>query len=266
MIASRFLGYDQQDCQEFLRFFLDGLHEDLNKIIVKPPYQELKDIPDESSLDCSLRWWTYYSVRNQSVPKDLFCGQLRSTVVCKTCNKKSIAFDPFWDLSLPIPKAAQMREKKFGSFMKGAIGISTTKSSSVYECLKAFTEEEELAGDESCYCSRCKTHTISSKSISIFKLPQILVLHLKRFSYSTFRREKLSTQIEIPKTSLNMNEYCSPDASIEGSRTYDLIAVSNHHGGYGGGHYTAYVWNLSFDLRNIYTNLTCCNHRCSSYT
>jgi ubiquitin C-terminal hydrolase len=30
--APRFLGYNQQDSQEFLRFLLDGLHEDLNLV------------------------------------------------------------------------------------------------------------------------------------------------------------------------------------------------------------------------------------------
>src|SRR4051812_28082008 len=36
---------------------------------------------------------------------DLFCGQLRSVVQCGTCGKTSTCYDPFMDLSLPIPKA-----------------------------------------------------------------------------------------------------------------------------------------------------------------
>ena len=44
-VASRFIGYEQQDAQEFLRFFLDGLHEDLNRIINKPTYEgKIKNI------------------------------------------------------------------------------------------------------------------------------------------------------------------------------------------------------------------------------
>lgn len=35
---------------------------------------------------------------------DLFVGQLKSTLICQTCGYKSVTFDPFWDLSLPIPK------------------------------------------------------------------------------------------------------------------------------------------------------------------
>lgn len=34
--APRFNGYSQQDSQEFLGFLLDGLHEDLNRVLNKP--------------------------------------------------------------------------------------------------------------------------------------------------------------------------------------------------------------------------------------
>lgn len=47
--APQFSGFQQQDSQELLAFLLDGLHEDLNRII-KKPYIELKDSngrPDE---------------------------------------------------------------------------------------------------------------------------------------------------------------------------------------------------------------------------
>lgn len=40
-IAPQFSGYGQQDAQEFLRFLLDGMHEEMNRMSKKPPYQEL---------------------------------------------------------------------------------------------------------------------------------------------------------------------------------------------------------------------------------
>lgn len=39
--APQFAGYQQHDSQELLAFLLDGLHEDLNRVI-KKPYKELK--------------------------------------------------------------------------------------------------------------------------------------------------------------------------------------------------------------------------------
>ncbi|VDP93405.1 unnamed protein product [Echinostoma caproni] len=41
--------------------------------------------------------------RNDSVIVELFHGQLKSTVVCPTCHYKSITFDPFASLNLPLP-------------------------------------------------------------------------------------------------------------------------------------------------------------------
>ena len=34
--APRFMGYSQQDAQEFLRYLLEGLHEDVNRVTVRP--------------------------------------------------------------------------------------------------------------------------------------------------------------------------------------------------------------------------------------
>ena len=45
--APQFSGYQQHDSQELLTFLLDGLHEDLNRII-KKPYIEQKDTDGRS--------------------------------------------------------------------------------------------------------------------------------------------------------------------------------------------------------------------------
>jgi ubiquitin carboxyl-terminal hydrolase 4/11/15 len=41
-VAPQFIGYQQQDSQELLSYLLDGLHEDLNRIL-KKPYIETND-------------------------------------------------------------------------------------------------------------------------------------------------------------------------------------------------------------------------------
>jgi ubiquitin C-terminal hydrolase len=38
-VARQFSGYGQQDAQEFLRFLLDGMHNELNRIGKKPKYK-----------------------------------------------------------------------------------------------------------------------------------------------------------------------------------------------------------------------------------
>lgn len=109
--APQFSGYAQHDSQELLAFLLDGLHEDLNRIL-KKPYIEAPDWEGGNEKDLvafAKRQWDIYKARNDSVIVDLFQGQYRSTLVCPDCNKVSIKFDPFMYLTLPIPNKKMWR-------------------------------------------------------------------------------------------------------------------------------------------------------------
>ena len=103
-----FSGYGQQDSQEFLLFLLDGLQEDLNRIH-KKPYIEKPDSTDEMVNDqvalqeMADKCWEIYKARNDSVITDLFAGMYKSTVRCPICEKVSIIFDPFNNLTLQLP-------------------------------------------------------------------------------------------------------------------------------------------------------------------
>lgn len=47
--------------------------------------------------------WDKYKLRNRSEIVDLFAGQLKSTLVCPTCARVSVKFDPYLSLALPLP-------------------------------------------------------------------------------------------------------------------------------------------------------------------
>lgn len=53
------------------------------------------------------------------------------------------------------------------------------------DCLKAYSDEELLSGDDERRCERCKCKQPTLKSLRICRGPPVLVLHLKRFSVST---------------------------------------------------------------------------------
>jgi ubiquitin C-terminal hydrolase len=42
-VAPQFEGYQQHDAQELLMYLLDGIHEDLNRVIVKKYYESLDE-------------------------------------------------------------------------------------------------------------------------------------------------------------------------------------------------------------------------------
>ncbi|KAH0879144.1 hypothetical protein HID58_066538 [Brassica napus] len=113
------------------------------------------------------------------------------------------------------------------------------KEVSLFSCLEAFIAEEPLGPEDMWYCPGCKEHRQAKKKLDLWKLPEILVVHLKRFTYSRFLKNKIDTLVNFPIHDLDLSKYVmNKDGQ---SCLYELYAVSNHYGGMGGGHYTAYA-------------------------
>lgn len=95
--------------------------------------------------------------------------------------------------------------------------------------------------------------------LSLWTLPDILIIHLKRFCQLGERRHKLSTLVKFPLSGLNMAPHVAQRSAGPPPATgpwppwkqpaglppgypldflYDLYAVCNHHGTLQGGHYT----------------------------
>lgn len=85
------MGYNQNDSQEMLQFALDGLHEDLNRVIDKPQV-ETKDSDGRPDLIVAEEHWNAFQMRNKSILVDLMYGQYKSRLVCPKCNKVSITY------------------------------------------------------------------------------------------------------------------------------------------------------------------------------
>ncbi|KAM6930127.1 ubiquitin carboxyl-terminal hydrolase 11 [Lycodopsis pacificus] len=113
------------------------------------------------------------------------------------------------------------------------------------ECIELFTTVETLEEENPWYCPVCKKHQLATKKLDLWSLPEVLIIHLKRFSYTKFTREKLDSIVDFPLRDLDFSG-CLLRKSLsngEPPSRYDLIAVSNHYGGLRDGHYTSYAWN-----------------------
>ncbi|CAD8125674.1 unnamed protein product [Paramecium sonneborni] len=121
------------------------------------------------------------------------------------------------------------------------------------ECLRFSEQPEQLAEDNAWYCSQCKEHVQAYKSMQIYKASDILIFTLKRFKATHgYFKQKLETFVEFPVNGLDLKEFIinknkpHENNDIEEEQKgliYDLYAVSNHFGGMGGGHYTAFAKN-----------------------
>lgn len=125
-------------------------------------------------------------------------------------------------------------------FRPGFPASRSQESVSLYRCLEGFLKEEPLGPEDMWYCPNCKEHRQASKKLDLWRLPEILVVHLKRFSYSRFLKNKLETYVDFPVEKLDLSDFLAhKNGSV--SSCYRLYAISNHYGVMGGGHYTAMV-------------------------
>ncbi|XP_004471605.2 ubiquitin carboxyl-terminal hydrolase 8 [Dasypus novemcinctus] len=220
-INDQFAGYSQQDSQELLLFLMDGLHEDLNKADNRKRHKE-ENNDHLDDFKAAEHAWQKHKQLNESIIVALFQGQFKSTVQCLTCHKKSRTFEAFMYLSLPL---------------------ASTSKCTLQDCLRLFSKEEKLTDNNRFYCSHCRARRDSLKKIEIWKLPPVLLVHLKRFSYDGRWKQKLQTSVDFPLESLDLSHYViGPKNNL---KKYNLFSVSNHYGGLDGGHYTAYCKNAA---------------------
>lgn len=106
----------------------------------------------------------------------------------------------------------------------------------------------QLAPDDAWRCPHCQVPQQGTVKLSLWTLPDILIIHLKRFRQVAEHRHKLTTLVRFPLRGLDMAPHLAPGGGRWAPRRlpesrpraslYDLYAVCNHHGSMQGGHYT----------------------------
>jgi ubiquitin C-terminal hydrolase len=205
---------EQHDCHELLSVLLAGLHEELNMgassmvpegnerrfdgIVEdfnipsgktkRPSFARLDKalVPDDdggevltkashNSMTAAISWHSHL-VRNKSTIIDIFQGQLNSTLCCKRCGHSSSVFDPFQELTVPLPDVR---------FDQAGDGQNDVR---LEDCLRAFCAPDELKheqGEEQGWlCVHCKCHSSATKVLKPWRLPPVLIIQLKRFQTS----------------------------------------------------------------------------------
>ncbi|KAG9149373.1 hypothetical protein Leryth_003335 [Lithospermum erythrorhizon] len=115
-----------------------------------------------------------------------------------------------------------------------------TEPLSLYTCLESFLREEPLVPEDMWYCPQCKERRQASKKLDLWRLPEVLVIHLKRFSYSRSIKHKLETLVNFPIHDFDLTKYVA-NKNNNRRQLYELYALTNHYGGMGSGHYTAHI-------------------------
>jgi hypothetical protein len=84
------------------------------------------------------------------------------------------------------------------------------------DCLDAFAKEEKMPET---YCSKCKDFRVQTKQMSLWRLPPIVIVHLKRFQFTQQMRRKLRDLVIFPTEGLDLSRIMAPDSTATKTST-----------------------------------------------
>lgn len=264
-VNSEFKGYCQNDSQEVLNVILDSIHEEIKKSVslefcnIPTEVKSLIDVrrhcadvmkskeasPEEkeqaqyrykfykkNNVDATTIlnayiYWKKYVEDNHSIVTDLFTGLFFSEITCGECDNKTSKFEPFTSLSVETAPDGE---------------------TTLEECLKDFSKEEDLTGTEQYYCENCKCKVDAKKKIYIWEAPEVLIIHLKRFKTvyvnpNHSRMSKTSSKVVFPMEDFSIDNNFSDIHLDSSDQYYSLWSLILHRGSCTGGHYIAYCRN-----------------------
>ncbi|RLN50233.1 hypothetical protein BBJ29_005717 [Phytophthora kernoviae] len=108
------------------------------------------------------------------------------------------------------------------------------------KCMDALMREEAISLEDHWVCERCGVPREGSRLSAIWRLPDLVMVQLKRFQYlENQHKQKVRALVDFPLKGLDFSRWMGHQAQAESS-VYDLYAVANHVGGLTRGHYTAF--------------------------
>jgi ubiquitin carboxyl-terminal hydrolase 8 len=215
-----FMGYQQNDVQEFLLFIIDCFHTALSREVDM-------QITGESKSDIDNLAVTAYKMMQNMYKKDysdmlnIFYGIHVSQITNAETNEvMSMSAEPFSVISLSIPGK---------------------QNPSLFDCFDLYCDKELLSGENAWFNDKTGNKESAKRNIIFWSLPNIMIIDLKR---SKVNNKKLHTLVDIPIENVDFSKYVKGYNSV--SYIYDLYGVCNHSGGGGGGgHYFAYIKNAN---------------------
>ena len=208
-------GFRQNDAAECFNKIIELLHEGLSYAVsIEFASKKEHTLTEIEKMEiASIACTKMHFERNYSIPVKLFYGQFQNRIICIECKTVSMYYEPFSMINLPICQ----------------------KTNTLSDCIDKYTSFEIMDGKNKYCCGKCKKETIAKKKIMVWKLPNILVFSLNRFSGS----RKIEKYIDFPINRVIFNNLVQSENSK--NIIYDLVAVANHSGGLSGGHYWAYT-------------------------
>lgn len=212
--AAVFTGFQQNDVAEFLQFIIDCFHNSIKREVKMTISGSIVTSQDKLAVKCYEMMRNMYK-KDYSEMLELFYGIHVSVIKSLESDYENITPEPFFNLQLELP--------------------NNNKNPTILDCVDKYTQKEIL--DQKIKVED-KEET-SSKTISFWSLPKILIITLKRFNNNNRKDQRLVNF----EHNLDMTKYVK--GYKEEPQLYELYGICNHSGGTRGGHYTSFVKNAN---------------------
>ncbi|XP_068599425.1 ubiquitin carboxyl-terminal hydrolase 1 [Brachionichthys hirsutus] len=174
--------------------------------------------------------------------ENLFQGQLVLRTRCLECENFTERREDFQDISIPV-----LDEQPGGRDDAAEVSpYPKQKFKTLSWAIGQFASVERIVGEDKYFCETCHHYTEAERSLLFDKTPEVVTIHLKRFSANSSALgpfgglSKVNTPLQTPLT-LSLEEWCTRPSPAE-ARRYRLFAVVMHSGvTISSGHYTAFV-------------------------
>jgi ubiquitin C-terminal hydrolase len=177
----------------------------LRLLYMKYPAYDGFDQHDASEFYTNLTDLLDTQLRKPSIIQRLFSGELLTRRICDECETIILNRETISSLELPIT------------------------SEQIEQCIENFLSTEKMSDVK---CEKCNKRTNQKRTFEFTKLPNVMVITLKRFEYNRQTRKisKIDTDVEFP----HRLEF--------GQQAYKLCSFVNHTGkSFDGGHYYTYA-------------------------
>lgn len=186
-----------------------------------------------------------------------FSLQILSTILCLQCGNVSKQREVGVDISAEIPTSLEQlynqQHLRYTDFLNQVEIIGncdpnhTFSGWSVKHCLWQFTfiEKLDISQGTGYLCSKCchsnNQERNAIRQLSIWKLPSVLVIHIKRFKATISQLQKMNDVI-LSEEEIDLKSFTSQDSAERNqSCIYRLFGIVEHQGLMNGGHYISYV-------------------------
>ena len=215
-----FIGYNQNDASEFIIFLFEEFHNACKIEVNMKLKGTVMNNLDDMAVKCYNKFIEMYKNDYSLFIKLFYHMSVHTNVSLNDNSIISQVYQPNFILDLPIPN---------------------TKECSIYDCFELYYKNNYLLNENALYDEKTeKKHNVVQK-MSLWNSPTILIICLKRFSYTGRKNCNLVT---FPLKDLKLNKYI---IGYNRNTVYDLYGICNHSGFTSGGHYTSFVKNKQND-------------------